>query len=309
MAEGQVYSILKDLIPKHLLHFGQDDNPHRFDGASLTATLQFISTVMREEEVDKTRDRLLDLVDSQLPRITGASRIELLACQHIEICHIAGVLRWILKPAYKFEGSWKPAYPTRSLKVWALALVLAELGVDVEASRLAIRSPHEGQGTRTTLNESHLGIPEVFLVLAHGWPTDLDASESTSATDKSPIQEPARLVPIRAITALAYGEFVTTTTVSFGHLQKAFTSSFQHVQRYMRQQHWIVLATGLQAVPNVGNAALEQNENSVLGASLEETLATWTDLSDAERGMSDAVLRGRGQPRLLLRSLLAEFGV
>lgn len=32
---------------------------------------------MREEVVDKTRDRLLDLVDLQLPRPTGASRIEL----------------------------------------------------------------------------------------------------------------------------------------------------------------------------------------------------------------------------------------
>jgi len=64
---------------------------------------------MHEESVNKVRGRLLDVVDSQLPRVSGASRSELLACQHAEIRQIAGVLRWVLNPAYEFEDSCKPA--------------------------------------------------------------------------------------------------------------------------------------------------------------------------------------------------------
>lgn len=70
-----------------------------------------------------------------------------------------------------------------------------------------------------------------------------------------------------------------------------------------------MLATGLEAVSNVANAVLEHNTDSALGASLGEILATWTDLSDAEQGMSDPVLPCKGHPRLLSRSLIAEFGV
>lgn len=161
MVEEQIYVLLRDLIPQHLLHFQQDDDARRLDGASLTATLHFIATVMYEESVDEVRDRLLDVVDSQLPRVSGASRSELLACQHAEIRQIAGLLRWVLNPAYKFEGSFKPAYATRSLKVWALTLVLAERGFEVEASRIAVKAPYGNRVLMTLSNQANLSIPEV----------------------------------------------------------------------------------------------------------------------------------------------------
>lgn len=88
-----------------------------------------------------------------------------------------------------------------------------ELGFEVEASRVAIRSPHEGQGTPTTLNESHLGIPEGFPVIAYGWQTDRSASEATSEANKSPLREPAREVPIRANATLANGDCLPGITV------------------------------------------------------------------------------------------------
>lgn len=112
MVEEQIYTVLKGIIPDYLLHFGQDDGSHALSGASLTATLQLVASVLREEAVDRIRDRLFDTIDSQLPRVTGANRSDLVACQHVEMGYIQGVLRWILKPAYKFEGSSKGSYPT-----------------------------------------------------------------------------------------------------------------------------------------------------------------------------------------------------
>jgi len=309
MDENQIYGLLKELLPQYLLHFEQDDHPRRLDGACLTATLHFISAVLREEVVDKIRDRLFDTIDSQLPRVTGASRSELLACQHTEVCHISGVLRWIFEPAYKFEGSTKPVYLTRSLKVWALALILAELGFDVEAARLAVKSSYEGLEDGIRLNESHLGIPEVFLVLAHGWPTDPSASRSLPTADKSLLHAPARVVPIRAIPTLAYAEFVTKITVSANYLQEAFTASFCHVHSYLRRQQWIGRATDLEVVESEEIHAHADDKNIVLTGSLEEIFAMWTDLRDEDRGMTDRSLRARGHPRLLLKPLIAKFGV
>ena len=309
MEQGQIYSLLKDLIPQHLLHFGQDDDSHRLDGASLAATLQFISAVIREEYVDKIRDRLFDLIDSQLPRVTGASRAELLACQYTEVCHMAGVLRWILKPPYKFEGSCKPAYPTRSLKVWALALVLAELGFEVEASRVAVTSPYNDQGDQgptAPSHESQLGIFEVSLVLTQGWPTDLGASESLFLADNSTLQKPARIVPIRAIPSLAYAEVATKIDISADLLQEAFITSFHHVQGYFRSLEWIALAAGLE--PPGKEYAYDDARHKDLGftAALKDVFATWTS---PELRISKTALRATGHPRFLLKPLLAKYGV
>lgn len=309
LVEEQIYAVLRDVIPEYLLHFQHDDDTHRLEGASLTAILHFIATVMHEEAVDKIRGRLLDVVDSQLPRVSGASRSELLACQHAEIRHVAGVLRWVLKPAYRFEGSCKPAYPTRSLKVWALALVLAELGFEVEASRIAVKTPYDSRGLEALSNQAHLSNPELFLVLAHGWPTDSDASDSLLVTDRSPIQSPARLVPIRTIPSLAFAEFAPKITVSVIHLQQAFNASFQHVQDYFRQQRWIGYATGLAVRADRNKPTCEVHRHTDIASSLEEIVAAWTDLRDSEFGMSDALLRVKGHPRLLLNPLIAEFGV
>ncbi|KAI9874713.1 MAG: hypothetical protein M1830_009379 [Pleopsidium flavum] len=308
MDEHQIYGLLKELLPQYLLHFEQDEHPPRLDGACLTATLHFISAVLREEVVDKIRDKLFDTIDSQLPRVTGASRSELLASQHTEVCHISGVLRWIFEPAYKFKGSRKPVYLTRSLRVWALALVLAELGFDVEAARLAVKSSYGGQEDGISLGESHLGIPEVFLVLAQGWPTDPSAYRSLPTADKSLLQAPARVVPIRAIPALAYAEFVEKITISASHLQEAFTASFCHVHSYLRRQQWICRATNLGGVESGEIHADEDDINIVLTGSLAEIFAIWTDLRDEDRGMTHRWLQARAHPRLLLKPLIAKFG-
>lgn len=76
-------------------------------------------------------------------------------------------------------------------------------------------------------------------------------------------------MPIRAIATLTYGDFVLKITVD-GPSTKSFYLFVQYVHSYSRQQHWTVLATGLEAVLIVANAVLEHNEGSVVGASLED---------------------------------------
>jgi len=131
--------------------------------------------------------------------------------------------------------------------------VLAELTFEVEASRIAVTAPYGSRGLMALSNQANLSIPEVFLVLAHGWPTDVDASDPSLMSDRSPIQSPARLIPIRAIPSLAYADFATKISVSAIHLQEAFDASFHHVQDHLRRQKWIGFATGLPTGANSDN--------------------------------------------------------
>lgn len=308
MDGDQIYGLLKELVPQYLLHTGQDDQPRRLHGASLTAMKNFVTAVLYEETVDKLRDRLFDIIDSQLPRITGASRSELHASRRTEVCHISGVLRWILKPAYKFEGSTKPVYLTRSLKVWALALILAELGFEVEAARSAISSPYDSQQHASFSHDSHLGLPEVVLALTGGWPTDIGASRLSPQAHKL-LEEPFRVIPIRAIPILAYAEFLPKITLSTEYLQEAFNGAFIHVQRCLRRQQWVSRATDVQVTETEDIRSHSANEEIILMGSLEEIFGIWTDLHHEDRGMTDRLLLAKGHPRLLLKGLVAKFGV
>lgn len=127
--------------------------------------------------------------------------------------------------------------------------------------------------------------------------------------DRSPIQSPARLIPIRAIPILAYADFATKISVSAIHLQKAFNASFHHVQDHLRRQKWIGFATGLPTGANSDNPTYEADATIELAGSLEEIVALWTDFRSSEGGMSDTLLRVKGHPRLLLKPLIVRFGV
>ncbi len=245
----QTISLLKDILPQYMLHYGQDDpdQPQSLEGACLAATIQFVAAVWEEEGVDQLKDHLHTAVSRGLERVTNASLQELLASQYTELAQISGMLKWALAAGWSrsFAPLGKPDYSTRSLKVWSLALVLAELGFSLEASRSAVTSPYVSERHQRATH----GLPEVILILASGWPTDtgaVDALNYEVSGTKPQVTSQPRIIPIRAAPAMAFTDFgAKLIDVSPEALDQAFFGTFTYVQNFLKGQAWACSASGV----------------------------------------------------------------
>ena len=166
-----IIEILQDLIPYALVQLNQDDTSLKIEGALLASLRQWVSAVTLEEDSDMFRKFMLETVAAQQSMITGVEIDDLMAVDHTSINElplVIGVLRWILTPLHKREVK---KYPTRSLKVWTVASVMANLGFEVQAHPFVVKSMREYES-----NLQYSGrfgeAPRVFLVVMSGEVTD-----------------------------------------------------------------------------------------------------------------------------------------
>lgn len=252
-SKSQTCSVLSEILPKRLFQYEQEDKQKaRLDGPLYDALIRHVQKVSDEEMGDDLRSQLLDMVDNQVHRVSNATREEILACHGTELIHIMGFLDWLLAPA----AFRKPTstYPTRSLKVWSLALVLSKLGFNVQPSRTAVTQVcSERKETELDMDQYEF-VPEVVLVIASGWPTDPGACHFTETETKSEKETKVlpRILPIRACPSVAYAEYVTKTSVEARQpfadakdLEAAFIGTYIDVHKTLGQVPAIANAAGL----------------------------------------------------------------
>ena len=205
--EHTIVDILKKVLPSRLFHYEQEDREIEMEGPYLAALKQHIKETVKEELRDDFRSKLLDTIDNQIHRVSNATREELLDVQYMDEWLISGLLDWALTPVATRESS---TYYTRSVRVWSLALILSELGFDIQAVRTAIKEPYE-DNTADSNAYGYEGIVEVVLVLSSGWPTDSGWKISKEYNPKT--KQPPRIIPIRAYPSISYSDYVNRVEV------------------------------------------------------------------------------------------------
>lgn len=248
LREDTIASVYQDVLPKYLLHCEQEGEAFIFEGPSLLSLKQYIHSIAEEEEGDEYRRYLLHHVDSQVQRVTlsASTLTDLLASEFLEIGHINGLLRWVLTPVLKREAS---IYRTRSLKIWCIALVLSKVAFEVEANCDAITTT-PGDHVEDLVLHHFAGKPEVVLVLASGWPTDI-GWQSGKRDDEPvyvPVEIPPRPISVRAFPATAkLGDAISSRHAKdVSRLEEAFRGSYLFVRQQLSQDPRIRLVAGLQ---------------------------------------------------------------
>lgn len=190
-----VLDILIGVLPGTIYTSDQEGGNEEITGPLLASLRQFVIAAGVEEDSDDLRQRLLDVVDSLLPNVTGATKGDIFDCDNFlesDVPNFIGALRWILTPVLKREQN---VYPTRSLKVWALSLIMAQLGFEVAASMHAIssRQDYEAYVQNTGYQAT---FQEVILVTSNHGPTDPLSHQQSSRQDPGPS---TRIGTIRSI--------------------------------------------------------------------------------------------------------------
>ena len=247
---NQVQLILKEVIPSRLFNYEQEDTEMVIEGPFLAALTSYIRSIDTEEGAAGLRTYLLDHTDNQMQRITHATVADLLVAEQTEVGHITGFLDWLLTPALKRK---KSVYRTRSLRVWCLALALSRLGFEVEADRVALKSAPAVSNSAT--QDEHYNLPAVVvLVLVPGWKTDHARKETkiTSGEANGRIVIPPRLIPIRALPAVAYATQASTEIplskrleTDASDLEKAFLGTYTYIRYRLSSNAKIRRAAGL----------------------------------------------------------------
>ncbi|MCJ1437044.1 hypothetical protein MMC27_006429 [Xylographa pallens] len=234
--QEQTPYILKDILPSRLFHYDQADKEILIEGPYFAALVQYVQSIATEEGADEIRAHLLRHTDSQLPRVTSATLAELQNIQNTEVGHLAGFLDWLLTAIPKRQTN---CYRTRSLKVWCLALVLSDLGFEVEADRTPMIQRKEPSQTTPNDDDYNKG-PMVVLVLAPGWHTDTGRKLSDTRHDivNRPINVPPRLVPIRALPSLVFTDYAHNiipkkTVLVARDLEEAFFGTYIFVRHHL----------------------------------------------------------------------------
>ncbi|KAI9720425.1 MAG: hypothetical protein M1812_002931 [Candelaria pacifica] len=273
-----ITSILKEVLPHYLLNHELEGDVTELQGACVAAVSQYVTTISKEEDIDILSGRLQDHIDSQLKRVTDATLFELQSSQKMDISQVTGLLRWILTPLHSRQSS---TYPTKSAKVWALALVLSEVGFEIEARRKAITTAYSAERHDAAMPGDYRDIPEVVLVLSPGWHTDIGTRTPMSIGNVD-IRPPPRIIPIRAVPTVAFSELIIKMPyLNPITLETAFFATFAHVQRCLRARPWFCLAAGFQDCLK----PIEQDRDvfDCLGAQYRDLLVHYTSNGSLER--------------------------
>lgn len=128
-------TILTDLIPYGLMQFHQENSEFRIEGPVLSSLRLFVEAIAVEEDSNSFRLLLLNHVASEqsaLFRSANAITIQQRTpSQAADVPFAIGMLKWMLTPVHKRTT---PVYPTRSLQVWSLAVLMKRLGFAIEAA-------------------------------------------------------------------------------------------------------------------------------------------------------------------------------
>ena len=203
--EHAVTQILVDVVPRTMIHYELEGEEIIVEGPLIAAFSQYVRAVAIEEDSDTLRTKLLDSVDVHQVRITGASLADILKCDtvHSVDSHLmVGLVRWVLTS--RKAQHW---YPTRSLHVWALGLVLSQLGFEVDVEYRVVSS--EEDYTLSSARSNHFGgHSKVVLVTAPVGETDHCAPIPTESSASSSYTKP-QLLPVHAIPMVLFRHLPT----------------------------------------------------------------------------------------------------
>ena len=256
--QDQVYSIIEDLLPLYFLPYEFEDGPRTVAGPLKAAIAEWIRTVDKEEASSDFIKELRSVTDAQIKRVSNVSYGELLAARETNLGLIIKLLRWVLTPSSKRVSF---TYPTRSLKVWCVALVLSEIGFEVEASRMAFREPSQMPRGGYAVSGEYRQVPEVTLMLIAGEATDRGTNDIDFIPLRSfvgiDVKEPARSVPFRAYPAMYFAAEVARKNwksqayeTDAEELENAFIKTFSSIRARMSQHQYIREAANILIDPD-----------------------------------------------------------
>lgn len=217
--------ILAAALPGTLYTTDQTDGNDSIEGALLSSLRDYVKAAAIEEDNDELRQNLQAEVDSKLPNITGATSADVFESDnHLEsdAPNFIGALRWILTPVVKRDPR---VYPTRSLKVWALAEIMSQLGFEVAASMKAVSSKEDYEIYVEKVGYQ-AGYQEVILVTSNHGPTDPFAygGGSIQAFSKP------RIGSIRSIPWIAFRHLKDSKShATTKYLSEVWEFTFNHV--------------------------------------------------------------------------------
>lgn len=234
-----VMEVLVGALPGTLYTSDQEGGNEIIEGPLLACLREYVKAAAAEEDSDNLRQRLQDIVDTKLSNITGATKKDVFECDQFlesDAPNFIGVLRWILTPVMKRE---QRVYPTRSLKVWTFALILAQLGFEVFAAMHTISSKEDYElfvekvGYQSTYQE-------VFLVTSNNVPTDPLARDIQRA---STLPKP-RIGTIRSIPSIAFQHLSDSKScANTKFLSEVWEFTFKHVLSLLKPPPEIELDT------------------------------------------------------------------
>ena len=164
-------TILSDTVPFGLVQTEQDDGNLDFSGSNLTSLAEFVTAVATEEDCNTFRRHLLQQASDYQNALQGSTIQNILKCNPVgeqDLHLIIGLLRWMVLPKYR---RLTQNYPTRSLRVWHVAVVMRELGFELNVAQECVTSTSD----YALLVSDTQGLGEFFdviLVTASVGPTD-----------------------------------------------------------------------------------------------------------------------------------------
>lgn len=251
-----VVEILIDALPGTLYTSNQDGGDEAIEGAMVSSLRQYVKAAASEENSDDLRQKLLDAVDSKLGNVTGATSKDVFECDNLlesDVANFIGVLKWILTPSFNRN---QHVYPTRSLKVWALSLIMSQLGFEVTASMHAVSSESD---YRTYVQDFGYQptYQEVILVTSSVGPTDPLTARGggyrLSSLDSNPRTGSIRSIPWIAFRNLQDNPGLATPK----YLSEVWEFTFEYVSELLEPPKPWVGTRDLFVVLEFTGAALE----------------------------------------------------
>jgi hypothetical protein len=299
--ERNTRTILVDIIPKHLLSFkpGGDATQYRYLQILPAAILNFVTSVEAEEDFDNQRESLLRRLDELILRVTNASVEDLRDCYYFELAQATAMVSWALTPRCEHESEayqmshpnvYPFLYPTRSLRVWALAFILQELGFDVGAFDKPVNTAEQYD---SILAESQSSLDcKVILVTQ-----PLGRREDTSLNPRghrAPIAVKRRII-IRNIPSLVfeqYGFFAQQDTdhLSLDELQAIFKGTFYYIQSKLPEYRHVQKFATSPSDPDLSRPQTPEYDDRELSEYQQLKLQDWLPGSQAMKLLAGPIL-------------------
>ena len=214
-------AVLARVIPNCLINYDLDGERIESEGTFRFSVHQFVSAIAVEERSSTLKKELWARVDKGIGNLVPslAETFTLDEVHEFDVPVVIGLLEWLLGPPSKRTIS---SYPTRSLTVWSLSIMLRHLGFDLFISPIVITSPDLYEEQIAT--ENHFCEGKVFLVTCRQCKTDILAP-NPGAQKTRPSSNPSRIVSISAIPTVIFRNFYSETEGN--HLQTIWDDAFQ----------------------------------------------------------------------------------
>ncbi|KAJ7656627.1 hypothetical protein B0H17DRAFT_1098301 [Mycena rosella] len=254
--EEGVTEIVSNVMPDFLLRYDLEDVKIPIDGPLRAALRQYIVTVQTEEDSDSLRQCLLERVQVMCGTVTQVLSPDHMAADNIldgDGHLMIGLIRWVLTSAHKRKEEW---YPTRSMRVWSLAIVLESIGFDIHAYPTPAAT-EEVYLQHSSPTAHYGGHSQVVLVTAPVGDTDPGESD----IPKFGTRTKAQYCPIQAIPLILFrhlsslGHHYKDDYITVDHLYEVWQFAFDSAAEGVDEPH------------------LDDSETSLVCVSLREDIA------------------------------------